>query len=254
MCGETFLWSLWLSLFPGLSPRVRGNPLARLPRSYTERSIPACAGKPGSWWPASHPRTVYPRVCGETRLHLTGARATPGLSPRVRGNRRDLRTGHGDRRSIPACAGKPPSSTSPPASLSVYPRVCGETAGSLNVYRAAYGLSPRVRGNRNRSRAFGGGNGSIPACAGKPLSWLSVRVCSTVYPRVCGETTLGFLPALCGKVYPRVCGETFCSSLAIWASAGLSPRVRGNPYADMIDMLLAGSIPACAGKPMDWRS
>ena len=95
----------------GLSPRVRGNPLARAARPASIRSIPACAGEPvGSpttgriWW-------VYPRVCGGTVLCTPRIKITP-------------KTG-----SIPACAGEPSSS----------PRVAGGWLES--------GLSPRVRGN-----------------------------------------------------------------------------------------------------------
>ena len=50
----------------GLSPRVRGNPPARLRPSSAARSIPACAGEPTA---ATHLATiprVYPRVCGGT--------------------------------------------------------------------------------------------------------------------------------------------------------------------------------------------
>ena len=52
----------------GLSPRVRGNRLARAFPAQGLRSIPACAGEPESdfAWDGLH--KVYPRVCGGTIL------------------------------------------------------------------------------------------------------------------------------------------------------------------------------------------
>ena len=80
--------------------------------------------------------------------------------------------------------------------------------------------------------SLGPGNdmlGSIPACAGEPLT----RISLTPTP----------------KVYPRVCGGTALSQFLLLGFQGLSPRVRGNlvslgPGNDML-----GSIPACAGEP-----
>ena len=71
--------------------------------------------------------------------------------------------------------------------------------------------------------------GSIPAHAGKPQSRGSRRASSGVYPRACGET--------CKKAV----------SQAGWL--GLSPRMRGNQIETYDDAVLAGSIPAHAGKP-----
>ena len=56
---------------------------------------------------------VYPRVCGGT-VHAGLKRAgEKGLSPRVRGN--PVRQGRDAdaKRSIPACAGEPPTQTLP---------------------------------------------------------------------------------------------------------------------------------------------
>ena len=90
-----------------------------------------------------------------------------------------------------------------------------------------------MRGNLlERSRGFDI-PGSIPACAGKPLTGGKVD--------------------LLMKVYPRVCGETVIDPTAIRYRMGLSPRVRGNPLMTMIARRLCGSIPACAGKPKEQR-
>ena len=73
----------------GLSPRVRGKPLA----AAATRSS----------------RLVYPRVCGGTRAPRPRCAIARGLSPRVRGNRAAAEVGF--------------------RAAEVYPRVCGGTPG-----------------------------------------------------------------------------------------------------------------------------
>ena len=99
------------------------------------------------------------------------------------------------------------------------------------------GLSPPVRGNPWFSpqsfRRQSWRNGSIPACAGEPGAGgvaVSVR---EVYPRLCGGTGWGCAVARC--------------------PAGLSPPVRGNHALPHPGNPGAGSIPACAGEPMERR-
>ena len=71
--------------------------------------------------------------------------------------------------------------------------------------------------------------GSIPACAGEPVS-------RPVAP-----------PA--HRVYPRVCGGTPVRELSLFRRYGLSPRVRGNHVSRRSPGRSLGSIPACAGEP-----
>ena len=113
--------------------------------------------------------------------------------------------------------------------------------------------------------------GSIPACAGEPLTLtgISTSVRSRVYPRVCGGTTRpcvsgkrsdeGSIPACAGeprrsassaapaRVYPRVCGGTQLGNVGDNWAQGLSPRVRGNLGGLWTPNSGTGSIPACAG-------
>ena len=66
VCGGTPTSGTPSSSGPGLSPRVRGNLPQSATRTYSTRSIPACAGEPGT---ARYSRAfagVYPRVCGGT--------------------------------------------------------------------------------------------------------------------------------------------------------------------------------------------
>ena len=214
----------------GLSPRVRGNRQLVALGLLMQRSIPARAGEPPPASIRAFPSPVYPRACGGTtmssnRLHD----GSGGLSPRVRGNHTKQVGKERTMRSIPARAGEPGWLSARIRHSTVYPRACGGTRLNSVCGKRPDGLSPRVRGNRNRVDQQGWCEGSIPARAGEPPYAPQTTPATTVYPRACGGTA-------------RECqyGE--------WLP-GLSPRVRGNPRhlghrADLI-----GSIPARAGEP-----
>ena len=73
----------------GLSPRLRGNRRRRTPAGGSSGSIPALAGEPS---PTSGDRDavrVYPRACGGTPRPRRQSARGAGLSPRLRGNRRE---------------------------------------------------------------------------------------------------------------------------------------------------------------------
>ena len=111
----------------------------------------------------------------------------------------------------------------------VYPRVCGGTPSRRVLRPDLRGLSPRVRGNPQCPAAQVIAVWSIPACAGEPAA---------VYPATSAA-----------RVYPRVCGGT---SVVVYYSGfrqGLSPRVRGNLFAERYFAKRDRSIPACAGEP-----
>ncbi len=46
-----------------------------------------------------------------------------------------------------------------------------------------------------------------------------------------------------------MCGGTASNRAFNWLYRGLSPRVRGNLYRSEAEILLSGTIPACAGEP-----
>ena len=152
-----------------------------------------------------------------------------GLSPRVRGNLRPKRRMGAPPRSIPACAGEPFCESVIAQPGGVYPRVCGGTSTDRWGVISGNGLSPRVRGNQWRVPSLTSLVGSIPACAGEPVSPTLMSVLAGVYPRVCGGTGKG------------------AGTRA--AKRGLSPRVRGNPSDTRPNVRSIGSIPACAGEP-----
>ena len=211
VCGGTSTDAVHTMRQPGLSPRVRGNPNTTRPVMYQVRSIPACAGEPRSAGPPGGRSRVYPRVCGGTPPAMATSRRCIGLSPRVRGNLRNLTRRLRIVGSIPACAGEPdPLPLAVPCSR-VYPRVCGGTIAENGTLPNDRGLSPRVRGNRRQSVQRNDTKRSIPACAGEPTLHRHGGDISGVYPRVCGGTSDVVAPTTWGR--------------------GLSPRVRGNPIA-----------------------
>ena len=159
----------------------------------------------------------------------TGSITGYGLSPRLRGNRRLCLVVVSNPRSIPAPAGEP-EVRSPLTSLNaVYPRACGGTTCKAGIKLPQSGLSPRLRGNRPRTRYPKSHRRSIPAPAGEPLD----------RSRPLGN----------GRVYPRACGGT-CSKTKPWPlGIGLSPRLRGNHTEPVTPRASLRSIPAPAGEP-----
>ncbi len=194
VCGGTSSIPDRTPTFPGLSPRVRGNPRFLRTVGVNGRSIPACAGEPPRSSPNWKPAAVYPRVCGGTLWLLPSCAVLCGLSPRVRGNRPRQGRARVQQGSIPACAGEPAMPPCYAPLLSVYPRVCGGTAKIGISCQPLRGLSPRVRGNRGARRQYLPTLRSIPACAGEPPKCHSNRKETQVYPRVCGGTGLKGIP------------------------------------------------------------
>ena len=94
---------------------------------------------------------------------------------------------------------------------------------------SSLGLSPRARGNPALDHREAGEAGTIPACAGEPKSWLSIRPASRDYPRVRGGTPEN-----------KIDGPI---------AMGLSPRARGNLPGQRARCARDGTIPACAGEP-----
>ena len=188
VCGGTMVEMVLPPTSNGLSPRMRGNPGASSVAAANLRSIPAYAGEPPTARTCPHRPAVYPRVCGGTAIGASANRLLAGLSPRMRGNRHVPAFRVRTRRSIPAYAGEPPTREVVCQSTKVYPRVCGGTAGVLEVDHIVLGLSPRMRGNLSNVPLDSKTKRSIPAYAGEPGTGLCTGSSAGVYPRVCGGT------------------------------------------------------------------
>ncbi len=153
-CGETEAALGYAALGCGLSPRVRGNRPHRRPRPSSLRSIPARAGKPMPTWRRSTRTGVYPRACGETRLHLfslawrefSRQASNAGTNSASNSGRR-LRVLYSARRVILSSRATATLVTRPPRSRTAA-AACSTRSPALLISPPDAGLSPRVRGNR----------------------------------------------------------------------------------------------------------
>ena len=108
--------------------------------------------------------------------------------------------------------------------------MCGGTIAMPGFISRRKGPSPRVRGNPRWCRRCLRTPGTIPACAGEPMSNAS---CSLLL-----------------RDHPRVCGGTGFESGGFASPLGPSPRVRGNLQRTVGRHAEKGTIPACAGEPI----
>ena len=214
VCGAATACVAVCKAVKGLSPRVRGS---------LEHVVKVVMN-----------HRVYPRVCGAALAGRGDCPAEGGLSPRVRGSRHLISGLCEPDGSIPACAGQPIASTKESGRVRVYPRVCGAAVTRPFIESPVLGLSPRVRGSRDYGLPGDLCAGSIPACAGQPL---------TTSPYPTGVT-----------VYPRVCGAAAAHAAVLGFRLGLSPRVRGSQDHALKERGGGGSIPACAGQPSPRQS
>lgn len=125
-------------------------------------------------------------------------------------------------RSIPTCAGEPPSAYRQTTLPLVNPRMCGGAANYRADGTPMSGQSPHVRGSRQRVNVILARGGSIPACAGEPLGnslsdqttdrlWAGRRVRSCLDPII--EK---------GEV---ITGQTHVDGLTVYARTTPSPCI-----------------------------
>ena len=126
-CGGTFHHHFAQGHIKGLSPRLRGNPYTTMMMTDIHRFIPAPAGEPRSPSNVTGLNPVYPRACGGTFLSFRRSTHGIGLSPRLRGNRRQVCHHYPSHRFIPAPAGEPRRDNADGRPERVYPRACGGT-------------------------------------------------------------------------------------------------------------------------------
>ena len=173
-------------------------------------------------------QSAHPRACGENVTLTVILSAVSGSSPRVRGKPPSRRLQRPRPRLIPARAGKTSAKPPPTPPARAHPRACGENLGTVTVSWRWSGSSPRVRGKQGDRGSVCWWEGLIPARAGKTLRGPSWPAALRAHPRACGEN-----PG----------GASSCRR-----RSGSSPRVRGKPVGVRARGLVAGLIPARAGK------
>ncbi len=151
----------------GSSPLVRGGLSDEDLMLSPEGLIPARAGR------TCHPRRrpmrsgAHPRSCGADALCQTAFAPAQGSSPLVRGGPSRWRGGPGERRLIPARAGRTSPSPQRSGQPQAHPRSCGADPLNPPLRRVLPGSSPLVRGGLLRAGLFGWRKGLIPARAGR---------------------------------------------------------------------------------------
>ena len=105
--GGTVIVEEVFEISEGLSPRVRGNPMAAQVYDYLRRTIPARTGEPWSGTDRTTTSRDYPRAYGGTSMTAALRTTYKGLSPRVRGNPTSAVAAIAVARTIPARTGEP---------------------------------------------------------------------------------------------------------------------------------------------------
>ncbi len=201
---------------------------------------------------------AIPALAGKTRRAVNAARSFFGPSPRSRGKRELQARGGGNGRSIPALAGKTQDQKTIPHPEPVHPRARGENRWCSTSGATICGPSPRSRGKLYAEVRINPSFRSIPALAGKTLSYRRFpRLYRGPSPRSRGKRsgssggtgTRRSIPALAGKTLRR---GTTGTRLTV------HPRARGENIHRSNNMNFhKRSIPALAGKtrpPSGWPS
>ena len=137
----------------GSSPLTRGKPSTPPVMWYTERLIPAHAGKTTVRQTGRRRFRAHPRSRGENDDIDDAGRPTRGSSPLTRGKRLRARCDQLRSRLIPAHAGKTLPRGQFRACQSAHPRSRGENASSCKNRAKTLGSSPLTRGKQNRDNA-----------------------------------------------------------------------------------------------------
>ena len=151
----------------GSSPLTRGKRSLRGLHRGHERIIPAHAGKTSPPTTRRSRTRDHPRSRGENCVCVGHLDRLRGSSPLTRGKLSDLACGPGERRIIPAHAGKTPLTIVPPIYLPDHPRSRGENAWCVLRHVRRAGSSPLTRGKPLTGTRGDLRRRIIPAHAGK---------------------------------------------------------------------------------------
>ena len=212
----------------GSSPRGRGKPRTHGAHARADGLIPARAGKTAGTGGRSPSGASHPRAGGENYREAGTQLLDAGSSPRGRGKRAPTKPPPRPTRLIPARAGKTAGTGGRSPSGASHPRAGGENIIRQSRAGTLYGSSPRGRGKPPLPAPSHPICGLIPARAGKtpaPRRWVRAD------------------PA-----HPRAGGKNIT---AVWdgiVTVGSSPRGRGKHCEPVECSVIAGLIPARAGK------
>ena len=179
-------------------------------------------------WETTVGVAAHPRSRGENCSYQFSVISYPGSSPLTRGKRFHITRLVGEKRLIPAHAGKTGHVVCPAARSRAHPRSRGENHPHAPSWPRRRGSSPLTRGKRRHRHSGERRNRLIPAHAGKTLTGSSPHPSATAHPRSRGEND---------RLTEVKIGDT-----------GSSPLTRGKPPLPVFDFTGVGLIPAHAGK------
>ena len=205
--GENALNFIFAPFLNGSSPLTRGKPDCLLLDEAQIRLIPAHAGKTRAPCACRTSPPAHPRSRGENPTYMGALTVAPGSSPLTRGKPRGLRRSCGQRRLIPAHAGKTRPLVRPDQAVRAHPRSRGENRRTRYRMSSRGGSSPLTRGKRLSSLSLWGPLGLIPAHAGKTHTYWH-----RVGPR---------------SAHPRSRGENSPAIPSLFRRSGSSPLTRG---------------------------
>ena len=214
----------------GSSPLTRGK--RRCPmRPYTAaRLIPAHAGKTLACETCVTCYGAHPRSRGENKRSSSVHLYVLGSSPLTRGKHVPNPTRRGDKRLIPAHAGKTVTASSRACQSAAHPRSRGE--------------------NFRRFEAPRGPPGSSPLTRGKQTYQLPAVTIGRLIPAHAGKTTPTASPSLPPGAHPRSRGENARAGRPLRSAGGSSPLTRGKRHCLDDVVIDVGLIPAHAGKTL----
>ena len=267
--GKTHRRSAPNGIKSGSSPLTRGKHLTALLPDRRDRLIPAHAGKTGVRERDGHGGPAHPRSRGENEPISSIEVPAIGSSPLTRGKPRLKTSTRGQRRLIPAHAGKTTTDAERKYAARAHPRSRGE---NLTVGAHSWppcGSSPLTRGKPSPCRRGGLRPRLIPAHAGKTPRGARCRLCArgssplTRGKRLKAKDVAGpggLIPAHAGKTagpsatshpipaHPRSRGENVNTITAARAIEGSSPLTRGKHRRRRQGRRDQRLIPAHAGK------
>ena len=130
----------------GSPPLARGTDLQRYFNSIIQRITPACAGNRASRLLTLSACWDHPRLRGEQVIVAQNARNWAGSPPLARGTEYAPRSGRGEGRITPACAGNSFGLTASAFTRWDHPRLRGEQYTPLYGHSPSVGSPPLARG------------------------------------------------------------------------------------------------------------
>ena len=169
-------------------PRIRGeHPGHHVHQDDPDRIIPAYAGSTSALRSSIRVLADHPRIRGEHPVCALDQVFRSGSSPHTRGAQLRREVGSRQVRIIPAYAGSTPSPVTRSGGGGDHPRIRGEHALALLLWRGEAGSSPHTRGAHGFANLLELSTGIIPAYAGSTAACAWTTPPTWDHPRIRGE-------------------------------------------------------------------